>query len=137
MRNRTIGSVLVAAIAATILAGCMVEPNRGRYYRSYDQQYGYDQRYEGRDYDYRRPQEHYDRDWDKKNYKLPTIVCASKNGKPNRCRTNVAIRRADLDKKYSGSPCTYGRTWGYDQNEVWVTDGCRARFVLTPAGRRR
>lgn len=126
---------------AALVAGCMVEPNRGRRYRAYDQQYGYDQRYDqrydDRDYDYRRPQEHSDRDWDKKKDKLPTIVCASKNGKPNRCRTNYAIRRADIDKKYSGSPCTYGRTWGYDQNEVWVTDGCRARFVLTPAGRRR
>lgn len=143
MRDRTIGAFVAAALAATVLAGCVIpEPGRGgRYYREgYDDRYRYDQRQDDRhgyDYDYRPPREYSDRDWDKKNYKLPTLVCASKNGKPNRCRTNVAIRRADLDKRYSGSPCTYGRTWGYDANEVWVTDGCRARFVLTPAGRWR
>ncbi len=136
MRHRRIETLLAAALAATVLAGCVIpEPGRGRPYRGgYDDRYGYDDR---RDYDYRPPREQYDRDWDKRSYKLPTVVCASKNGKPNRCRTDYAIRRADLDKRYSGSPCTYGRTWGYDANEIWVTDGCRARFVVTPAGRRR
>lgn len=130
MRNRTIGTVLVAALAAVTLAGCVADPYGRRVYR------GYDGRHD-RDYDYRGARQDYDRDWDHKNYKLPTLVCASKNGRPTRCPTKFAIRRADLDKRYSGSPCTYGRTWGYDHNEVWVTDGCRARFVLTPAGRRR
>ena len=45
------------------------------------------------------------------------------------------IQRAEVDKRYSGSPCEYGRSWGFDGNEIWVDRGCRARFVVTPAGR--
>ena len=139
MRDRTIGTLLAAVLAATALAGCVIPDDRYRgYHDGYDSNRRYDHRHDDRrDYDYRPSREDRDRDWDKKNYKLPTLVCASKDGRPNRCRTQYAIRRADLDKRYSGSPCTYGRTWGYDANEVWVTDGCRARFVLTPAGRWR
>ena len=32
----------------------------------------------------------------------------------------------------SGSPaCVLGKTWGYDDEGVWVADGCSAAFVLT------
>ena len=27
------------------------------------------------------------------------------------------------------APCLLGRTWGYDQNNVWVSDGCSAEFA--------
>jgi len=128
--RRTIGLAASAALAAMALAGCVVDPYYndrydGRYNRPYDDDY------------YRPPPKHHDHDHDRGDYKLLTLVCASQDGRPNRCRTDVDIQRADLDKKYSGSPCEYGRSWGYDRNEVWVDRGCRARFVLTPAGRWR
>jgi DUF3011 family protein len=123
--KRRLGMVLATAIAATALAGCVVDPYRhGRYDRPYDSGYGYDD-----------DRHHHDND--RGDYKLPTLVCASKDGRAERCHTDFPIQRAEVDKRYSGSPCEYGRSWGYDHDEVWVDRGCRARFVLTPAGRWR
>ncbi|WP_146256600.1 DUF3011 domain-containing protein, partial [Stenotrophomonas maltophilia] len=28
----------------------------------------------------------------------------------------------------SGSACQEGRSWGYARGQVWVSNGCRARF---------
>jgi hypothetical protein len=123
-----VGAALAAALLAGTLTGCVAD-------RGY---YGYD--------DHRRDQ--YDRPYDqygyhppkrppREEYELPKIVCASKDGRPNRCATDFPIKRAEVDKRYSGSPCEYGRSWGYDRNEIWVDRGCRARFVVVPAGRRQ
>jgi hypothetical protein len=127
--------LLGALVVATVVAGCVVDPvyNDGRYGRTYNRPYddGYDYGHDPRrDYDH-------SHDHDRDDNKLPTIVCASKDGRPKRCHTDFAIKRAEVDKRYSGSPCQYGRSWGYDGNEVWVDRGCRARFRLTPAGRWR
>jgi Protein of unknown function (DUF3011) len=128
---RAVGMLVGMMIAASAVTGCVVDPYYndrydGRYNRPFDNDY------------YRPPPKHrHDDDHDRGDYKLPTVVCASKNGRPNRCHTDFAIQRAEVDKRYSGSPCEYGRSWGYDRNEIWVDRGCRARFVVTPAGRWR
>jgi hypothetical protein len=137
--RRTIGSVLGAVAAATVIAGCVYDPYYGHrrygsgynspYGRSYD--YSYNDRY--RDDDHRDRRKHRPDD----GYDLPKIVCASQDGRPNRCRTELPIKRAEVDKRYSSSPCEYGRSWGYDGHEIWVDRGCRARFVVVPAGRWR
>ena len=31
------------------------------------------------------------------------------------------------------APCLLGRSWGYDQTSVWVSDGCSAEFGTGPA----
>jgi hypothetical protein len=121
--RRLVGLLLGAALATVGVAGCVVDPyhddrHHDGHKRPYDE-YGY--------HPPARPSPD--------EYELPTIVCASKDGRPQRCHTDFAIKRAAVDKRYSGSPCEYGRSWGYDGNEVWVDRGCRARFVLTPAGR--
>ena len=121
--NARIAVLLGAAIVAAGIAGCVVDPYYDRPQRGYDRPYDA--------YGYH-PPKHRDED-----YQLPTIVCASKDGRANRCRTDFEIKRAEVDKRYSGSPCDYGRSWGYDRNEVWVDRGCRARFRLLPAGRWR
>ena len=123
--GRTSGLWLGCALAATLLAGCVADPyyDRHHHHGYYDDRPAYDE-----------PPPNYAHPHD---YKLPTIVCASKDGHPNRCPTDFAIRRADVDKRYSGSPCEYGRSWGYDRNEIWVDRGCRARFVVVPADRWR
>jgi hypothetical protein len=120
------------AVLATLLAGCVADPYYNRHYGG-----GYDDRYDddrGYHDDDRRDHHHDDRDRDRDR---PTIVCASKDGRPSRCHTDFPIQSAELDKRYSGSPCEYGRSWGFDNNEVWVDRGCRARFRLYPAGRWR
>lgn len=35
-----------------------------------------------------------------------------------------------LSKRLSDKPCIQGRTWGYDRDGVWVSDGCRAVFEV-------
>lgn len=127
--KRILGTVLTAAIAVT-LVGCVVDAPRG-YQQPYHSggDYGYS---DGRDDD-RHDHRRRDRDDDRR----VKIVCASKDGRPNRCRADFRIKYAEVDKRYSNSPCTYGRSWGYDGNEIWVDRGCRARFSLTPAGRWR
>lgn len=130
--RRIVGRVLGIAIVATVVAGCLVRPSYYDHYGNDRDGAGYNPPYD--DYDYRRPsQAHHDHGDDQ----LPTIVCASQDGRAKRCPTDFPIKRAEVDKRYSGSPCEYGRSWGYDGNEVWVDRGCRARFILHPAGRRR
>lgn len=127
--RRVLGVLIGAVIAAATFDGCVVDPyDHGRYHhgdaRPYEEEGFYP------------PPSHHHHD-DRDDDRLPTLVCASNDGRPARCFTDFPITRADVDKRYSGSPCEYGRSWGYDRNEVWVDRGCRARFVLTPAGRWR
>ena len=125
--TRAFAWMIGLVIAASAAGGCVVEPYPGHYHqhgspdRSYDDENAF----------YPPPDRHHDHD----DYRLPTIVCASKDGRAARCRTDFDIARAEVDKRYSGSPCEYGRSWGFDRNEIWVDRGCRARFVLTPANR--
>ena len=131
--RRTIGTVVGAALVATVVAGCLVRPYYGdrRYDTSYNTPYhsGYDYHYNDR---------YHEDDWDQHHHRddgdRPTIVCASQDGQAHRCRTDFPIRHAEVDKRYSNSRCDYGRSWGYDSNAIWVDRGCRARFVVTPAG---
>lgn len=55
--------------------------------------------------------------------------CDSENGMRKRCRieTGKGVR---LAQRISSSPCTYGSTWGYDDDEIWVRRGCRAEFQI-------
>jgi hypothetical protein len=122
------GTLVGLALVAVAAAGCVADPySRDRYGRPH-QPAPYDDRY-----DHAPPNRPHDRD----DSKLPTMVCASKGGRPKRCQTDIEIKGAEIDKRYSGSPCELGRSWGWDRNEVWVDRGCRARFVLLPARRWR
>jgi len=58
-----------------------------------------------------------------------TITCSSENGSRRYCPTNVSggVR---LTRQISGSPCTQGSTWGWDQRGIWVDRGCRAEFLV-------
>lgn len=125
-----LGSLFAMAVLTTGVAGCVADPyyNR-RYGGGYDDRHQDDRGYYADD----RGGHHHDDDRDRDR---PTIVCASKDGRANRCRTDFRIQSAEIDKRYSGSPCEYGRSWGFGSNEVWVDRGCRARFRLYPAGRR-
>lgn len=39
-------------------------------------------------------------------------------------------RAVSLFRKLSGRPCSFGKTWGFTQNSIWVDDGCRALFKI-------
>jgi hypothetical protein len=56
-----------------------------------------------------------------------TVRCESNNGKFNRC--NMPWRDADLVKQESKGACVRGRSWGVDQQGLWVDRGCRGLFA--------
>ncbi|HYM05616.1 MAG TPA: DUF3011 domain-containing protein [Terriglobales bacterium] len=58
-----------------------------------------------------------------------TITCASNDGRRNYCEADTR-NGVVLTRQISGSPCDYGRTWGYDARGIWVDNGCRAEFQL-------
>ena len=35
-----------------------------------------------------------------------------------------------INKQLSDSRCTSGQTWDYDDRDLWVSNGCRARFSV-------
>src|SRR6266702_3790301 len=59
----------------------------------------------------------------------PTVYCASEDMHRHGCPadTNRGVR---LVRQRSGSECIEGRTWGYNEREIWVDRGCRAEFEL-------
>ena len=62
---------------------------------------------------------------------VPSVTCASKPGERTQCAadtsTGVVLLRSTGD-----APCLLGKTWGYDQTSIWVSDGCSAEFVTGP-----
>ena len=56
------------------------------------------------------------------------VRCESRDGRTSYCRmdTRGGVR---LVRQFSDSACIRGRTWGVRGDAVWVTRGCRARFM--------
>ena len=60
----------------------------------------------------------------------PTLLlCESKNNGRNRCRTDTTFG-VQLYRQLSDNDCIFGRTWGYDNDGVWVNKGCRGEFTV-------
>lgn len=61
------------------------------------------------------------------------ITCESRSGQHSYCPTEVR-GRARLDRQLSDAPCRQYDTWGMDGDGggIWVSDGCRAVFVVEP-----
>ncbi len=56
------------------------------------------------------------------------VTCES-DGRYRRCPA-VTDRGVRLVTQLSQAACTQGATWGFDQNGIWVRNGCRAVFEL-------
>ena len=58
------------------------------------------------------------------------VTCSSENGRRTACAWNARNGKPSVLESLSKSPCTEGRSWGYDKRagNVWVDEGCRARF---------
>lgn len=56
-----------------------------------------------------------------------TIRCESRNGRTQRCSVRTE-NRVQLVRRLGGN-CTQGRTWSYNSNQIWVSNGCRAEFA--------
>jgi hypothetical protein len=111
-------SRFVIALAVTCLAGCVGYGYPGGGYGGYPGDDGY----RGNPYP--------------DGYAYPggsTIRCESENRRPRHCDldTRGGVR---ISRKLSDAPCVQGRTWGYDSRGVWVSEGCRAEFVVGAGG---
>jgi len=56
-----------------------------------------------------------------------TITCSSDDMHRHACTADTR-GGVQLVRQRSGSPCDFGRTWGYDDSGIWVDRGCRADF---------
>jgi hypothetical protein len=56
------------------------------------------------------------------------LVCESRNFERNYCATGQRISGVRLVHQRSRARCAEGRTWGYDNGGIWVTDGCSGEF---------
>jgi hypothetical protein len=61
------------------------------------------------------------------------VKCESDDGRLRRCNA-AGARSVTLVRQISGSACVEGRTWGYDNDTVWVDAGCRAEFRVQTGG---
>ena len=64
-----------------------------------------------------------------------TVTCTSKPGERNHCPADTS-KGVALVRSSGESACLLGKTWGYDDKGVWVSDGCEGEFfvgVQTPA----
>ena len=58
-----------------------------------------------------------------------TVSCSSKVGERNHCAADTSNGVA-LVSSTGGAACLLGKTWGYDDTGVWVSDGCSGEFVV-------
>ena len=60
------------------------------------------------------------------------IACASTPGERTTCAADTS-NGVVLVRSTGDAPCLLGKTWGYDQTSVWVSDGCSAEFATGAA----
>src|SRR4051812_40924251 len=58
---------------------------------------------------------------------VPTVSCSSHPGARNQCPADTT-KGIVLLRSSGEAPCLLGKTWGYDQSTVWVSDGCSGEF---------
>ena len=64
-----------------------------------------------------------------------TVRCRSTDGRFRHCPVNGWVRGAQLTQQLGGPACAQGKTWGYDDNGVWVDRGCQGEFRVWTGGR--
>jgi len=62
----------------------------------------------------------------------PTVTCSSSPGTREHCAADTSAGVA-LVKSMGEAPCLLGKTWGYDDTGIWVSDGCSGEFFAGPA----
>ena len=60
------------------------------------------------------------------------ITCASNPGEREHCAADTTAGVV-LVQSIGTAPCLLGRTWGYDDTGIWVSDGCSGEFIAGQA----
>jgi hypothetical protein len=58
-----------------------------------------------------------------------TVSCASKPGARQHCPADTSAGVV-LQRVTGNGPCVLGKSWSYDGEGIWVSDGCAAEFVV-------
>ncbi|HSR53296.1 MAG TPA: DUF3011 domain-containing protein [Acidobacteriota bacterium] len=58
------------------------------------------------------------------------LTCSSHDYRFQSCRTEDFIRRVHLANRKSEAPCRLGQSWGWEQDYIWVDEGCAAEFEV-------
>jgi hypothetical protein len=61
------------------------------------------------------------------------VTCTSTGAAREHCAADTSAGVA-LERSTGTGACLLGKTWGYDSDGVWVSDGCGGEFVLGQAG---
>jgi hypothetical protein len=56
------------------------------------------------------------------------VTCTSKEGERIVCPADTSAGVV-LVRSTGAAPCLLGKTWGYDNTSIWVSDGCAGEFV--------
>src|SRR5262245_35738741 len=54
---------------------------------------------------------------------VPVVTCSSKVGERQHCAADTS-KGVIFVKSVGEAPCLLGKTWGYDDQGIWVSDGC-------------
>ncbi len=57
-----------------------------------------------------------------------SVTCSSDDRHRRNCSWDARQGRPFVLQQLSGTRCEEGRTWGWRGSQIWVDDGCRARF---------
>lgn len=115
--NKVAGAVALGLVTAAIISSNRNKNRDNDSYNNnrYDDSYmddGYDNRYDNYGGNPRR-----------------TFRCESTDNRFVYC--NVPTRgHIEVFKQLSSSSCIHGRSWGTENNRVWVSNGCRADFAV-------
>ncbi|HUL78586.1 MAG TPA: DUF3011 domain-containing protein [Vicinamibacteria bacterium] len=60
------------------------------------------------------------------------VTCASKPGERQQCPANTS-KGVALVRSSGEAACLLGKTWGFDDQGVWVSEGCVAEFLVAQA----
>jgi len=58
-----------------------------------------------------------------------TVACSSDDGQKHYCAADTRYG-ARLVQQKGTAPCTEGKTWGFDEEGIWVDKGCAGEFAL-------
>ena len=62
---------------------------------------------------------------------IVTVTCSSTGTERTQCPADTS-KGVILARSTGQAPCLLGKTWGYDDQGVWVSEGCSAVFVVGP-----
>lgn len=125
--NNNGAKVAGALVLGAIVAGAIAEHNddhRNNHRNDWDND-RYNGSYNG-NYDYGYGDGYYGNgnNWGRE------FTCSSKDGRTEWCGNVGRRERVEIRRQLSNTYCSFGRNWGVDRGQVWVSQGCRAVFVV-------